>query len=209
MPLYPVTVPNIPSEALEALERVQSIDPYAILAGGVLRDTLFGKEVKDIDIFVGPDVTQEALQAALPNHWVDREFVPADMQGTAYGRGFGERVLVVYEAYHKDHVEPQVQVIVRRDPIVLDEVLADFDWSFCQIGKWNAIKNGMCYATHAFRLSMNDGPIFNMLPIGDPRVEYSINRGHRLAEKYPDRTFYVPMKKTVDAWSFDALLGDA
>lgn len=194
MPLYPITVPNVPSAALEALERVQSVDQHAILAGGVLRDSLFGKEVKDVDIFTGPFIALCELRAAFPNHYVNVEFDVDHMRlRNEYGMGFGERVDMVYKVTHGWDGSLPIQIIVRRDPIILDEVLADFDWSFCQIGKWNGANNGICYGTHAFRLSMNDGPIFNTLPLGDTRVPHSLERGRRLSLKYPERTFYQPI----------------
>ena len=205
IPLYPTFVPNIPAEALEALERVQTVDPYAILAGGVLRDSLFGKEVKDVDIFVGPGFGIMDLQAVFQDEAVSVEFdvTSINNRDPSYGKGFGEQVEMVFRVEPWDYFAQKrpIQIIVRRDPIILDGVLADFDWSFCQICKWNAIKNGMCYATHNFRLSMNDGPVFNTLPLDDKRMPHSLERGRRLSAKYPERAFYTQQDyRTVEAW---------
>lgn len=189
--------PDATCQGDAALAAIQTVYPSAILAGGYLRDARFGKAQKDIDIFVGPDAGLEGLEKALgPDWFVDLEFDVASMDRNEYGKGFGDKVVAAYKAEHQvlaAHFLP-VQIIVRHEQPTIEGLMDDFDWSFCQVARATPFYVH-AYATPAFALS--DGPsrpVFNLLDPDDARMDHSITRGVRLGLKYPERTFYRPLK---------------
>ena len=60
---------EVPWAWTEVLRTVQSVHPEAILAGGALRDLILGGEVKDLDIFIGPDQTNLQEVLTLRHGW--------------------------------------------------------------------------------------------------------------------------------------------
>lgn len=43
---------NIPQEWIDTLRKVQGVFPRAVIAGGALRDLIYNRPVKDVDIFI-------------------------------------------------------------------------------------------------------------------------------------------------------------
>lgn len=50
----------IPQEWIDTLKKVQEVFPQAIIAGGALRDLQYNREVKDVDIFIPIQRTEDS-----------------------------------------------------------------------------------------------------------------------------------------------------
>jgi hypothetical protein len=177
---------------LKTFRVVRDIIPDAICAGGALRDITFGKPVKDIDVFIPPVMDIEAFREAIPDDW--GAFVAApSAQVAAYRENFGPRVRELWRMSNtlfESEFDLPVEIIVMDRKYEVGELLADFDLGFCQIA---VTPDGEVVTTETFRRDAAENTATCLLQPDDPRMPRSVERGHRLMAKYPDRRFMYPL----------------
>lgn len=179
---------GVPADVEEALIAVKGAYPGAIVAGGCLRDAILGVPHRDIDIFVGPDFDPTKLPEAWAAFVLSPETFVQD-----YAEHFAPRLKAVWGLANCDGEllgPAAAQIIVMAEPIKLPELLADFDWGFCQIGGHTLSK---LFCTDAFRADMNNNTATLTAKPGDPRMERMLRRGKEFQRRFPDRRFLVPM----------------
>lgn len=193
----------LPYEIPEILAMIAKADPGALIVGGCLRDVMFEKRVKDIDVFVGPHMDIDQVRAAFPADWsCSNQFSRLSVE--AYRQHFGaDMVEVIHvvrprkqsfdlsELVCMDDYDPFIQIIVMNKPVDLEEMLYSVDFGFCQIGIDARCRDVM--ATPAFVKDATE----NTATLTDSRrdagnIQRSLKRAERLREKYPTRKFVLP-----------------
>lgn len=130
---------ELPEEPLQVLREVQLYFPRAVLAGGAIRDTLFGGPVKDIDIFVpweswdgeaGPE-PRARLHTVMEGWGYHRVLYVSGEAGYATGMR-GEVSLV--EEYRREGRLPVQIIFLNIKPFSPLRVLNRMDFGACQVG---------------------------------------------------------------------------
>jgi hypothetical protein len=177
-------IPNVPTFYKEVLAKVQAVCPRAIIGGGAVRDLFYGKTVKDIDIFVGPEYVDRMRIAGL--HL--KAMVPYGRADQAeYAAFWGTRLLGVYDVDIEFDCEcPSaipVQLIVLKHFQGLEAGVSDFDLGFSQIG----FDGARVYGSPLFWEDYRNGTI--TVPWADVvNMARTERRLERMARKYPEKT---------------------
>lgn len=120
------TYTDLPYYVREICDDIITRDPFAILAGGFLRDTMLNRKPKDIDIFVSPRFNIEHLlsdmgiKSAISSSWTEYEdgSIPISEVTTLPSAATG--------------LACDVQIIKLAEPWTPVEQMERFDWDFCQ-----------------------------------------------------------------------------
>jgi hypothetical protein len=182
----------LPQAWLDALRKVQTVCPEAIIGGGALRDHYLGATVKDVDIFVRTrndvDSLVSSLRAATSMHFekLDAQFAEYENQTPGLAAVLqGPGLCQNQDVCGMFCGCPPVQIIVcagsEGDQAFMLEQLDRFDIGICKIAH-----NGrrVLFATDA-SLDMMDCRIRIANPQTDRQREQSLARVDRIAEKYP------------------------
>jgi hypothetical protein len=173
---------GVPTAWISALARAQKVDEGAVLAGGALRDLRHFVEVKDLDIFVGPYATKEALDAAFEVTGKSKI-----SSGCAYKLGMTD-VLAVYE--YNLFGCPTIQVIVLREPVTMNYVLGRIDFGICQIGfDGERVIETLAYGVDHQRQTFT----LTFCPDAN-RYQRAITRFERISQKYPGWKLVLPLE---------------
>ncbi len=158
--------------------RLQVPERQLFLAGGAVRDTIMGKSVKDLDVFIHAH-TLEDFQVSCKR--LDRE----------YGTSKTERdVIAEYRTWHHEIVGVRDYVINGLDVQVigfdvpnfsLQAILDKIDYGICRVG---LDELGGIYTTPEFREDRRNS-IFTLHYVGQSGLAPSIRRFARLSAKYP------------------------
>lgn len=173
----------------------------AVIAGGALRDTLCGKDVKDVDIFIeaklGRDrepLTQLMLEQALgvkcPLQEVDDEYAEHFREGELYG------VFNVTEKFYGspdysdigELSDPPIQIIALNMPVTLESVVERFDFGICKVSTDGTVD----FIHHDFAHDV-DNRVFTLRATNrtPEQIERSKKRFERLSEKYQNYTLVL------------------
>lgn len=178
---------NIPKEWRDFLALVQQVDPFAILAGGALRDLDHGRPVKDLDIFVQPGFNHAAFEKLLPpgSYWpVMRRADYASLVDVQSIWGS----YVMRDSAPEEFAETYpVQIIELNRLMPYWEVISRLDFGLCQIGfDGTAVFNTVAYKTD------RDNKTFTLVRIDDEVGARARRREERLSKKYSDFRFIYP-----------------
>lgn len=172
---------SVPHEWWGLLATVQRAAPGAVLAGGALRDLRTRRPVKDVDIFVGPDVNSGLLDVSLHFKGYRRTTI-------AHAEYFSDdESIQLATVYEKDGQLP-VNIIQLSRPMALREVLERLDWGFCQIGT----DGGNIIATDAHEHDIANGTMTLCRCQSSDQYKRSIERSDRLRKKYINWRVVIP-----------------
>jgi hypothetical protein len=174
----------------ELLETIQHFYPEAIIAGGALRDLVFGKPVKDVDVFIA-HVPSEAFLDEITGADADDIlsgvlWQPNLVEAAASYAGldrFG--IASLHTAYVGRHT---VNIITYSGDLTPETLVNRVDFGPCQIA-WDGarvILGDQFLADAAAKTWTYQGERAE----GD--IERSKRRAERFAERYPDWTFVWP-----------------
>lgn len=173
-------VSNLPKEWIETLKDIQFIFPTAVIAGGCLRDFLYDKEVKDIDIFIQTEDAAPSVRGLELALGVELRPLSQTTETEEYQQFAAEtdRNLIEIYSFVRYGIEHQI-IFLKPDP----EMVNKFDLSFCQIttdGK-EVFMSELYFATVNTReVTLGKGRELNARIIG---------RIIRFSKKYPELTF--------------------
>lgn len=177
-----IGVQALKPEWIETLKDIQFIFPSAVIAGGCIRDMIYNKEVKDIDIFIQIDDVSafdiSKLEMALGQRlWplsqtTEREEYQQFMNES-------DRQLIEIYQFDKGGVEHQL-IFLKTDP----DMVHKFDLSFCQV-TYDA-KN-FVQATDAFKETFKTKVV--TLGKDRPMTARIARRINKFKEKFPELTF--------------------
>lgn len=164
--------------ALDALALVKRTFPGAIIAGGFLRDAFFGRQKKDIDIFVPFDADE-------------RTSLSMELDGfkrlSWSGYMVGGEVEMVWELKDSDSFGYPVQVIMLRAGLDVEERARAHDFDFCQV--WH---DGTFWRESLDFASRNMYEVTLVHCESQKEFDRSMRRWERLKQKYPDMTLVIP-----------------
>ena len=158
-------MPSIPAEWKQVLDRIQRVQPSAIIAGGALRDIILRRPVKDVDIFIN------ASTGVYPAQILDlfpREDIEVKYEDE-YGIG-SDIKFIISLGKNYDY-----------DIIVGDDVTCDpnqFDTSICQVHTSDCVH---IIPTQAFLETLITKQV-----VVTNFARYSSERMNRLINKFPD-----------------------
>jgi hypothetical protein len=181
---------GVPTAWISALARAQKVDENAVLAGGALRDLRHFVEVKDLDIFVGPDATKERLDAAFGMTGKSKI-----SSGCAYKLGMTD-VAAVYE--YNLFGCPTIQVIVLKYSVTMRYVLERIDFGICQIG----FDGQRVIETLAYGVDHQQKTFTVAYCPNEDRRSRALKRFERISQKYPGWKLVLPEVRT---WDLDDL----
>lgn len=192
----------VPTFMRAGLAQIQSQFPEAVIVGGALRDTYFGRPVKDVDVFVthieaadGRDFIWEKLRAAFPLETnVQETGVFLSMSNVRlivpdakdYEDWSGGDVRAVYEVEIMED-QPPFQIITTSAPMTLHEARDRVDFDICQI----AFDGRLVTASTGFQQAALTKTATYVGAGCDKQRDRSFKRATRLHGKYPDWTFIV------------------
>lgn len=177
---------NIPQEWRDFLALVQQVDPFAILAGGALRDLDHGRPVKDLDIFVQPGFNHAAFEKLLPpgSYWpVMRRADYAslvDVQSI-----WGSYVELARPLEFAEYLPAQIIELNR--PMSTFEIIGRLDFGLCQIGF-----DGTTLVRSPVYMTDSTNKTFTLVRIDDEVGARARRREERLSNKYSDFRFIYP-----------------
>ena len=183
----------IPVAALSLLKRVQNGGvPEAIVAGGCLRDTIMGREVNDIDIFVPDTKVMLAQYAISETHPTCVKSIPEPY----FTFNIDVRTVLYYDP--KDGVKwPQVNIIGVSGECTPDAQLERFDFGICRV----AFDGVRLWKDLSFDRDQRDETFSLLVPQTEEQRKFSLKRFERLLEKYPGWKFVD--KYNERSWLFD------
>lgn len=111
----------------QALRTVQTVHPEAVLAGGALRDLILGGTVKDLDIFVGPTLTN--LDEVLTIRYGWRRIKQCNMSYCAL-----HVPISTVLTYSVPGLEYEVQIVQLTSLDTPHAAIARMDFAACQVG---------------------------------------------------------------------------
>lgn len=173
----------------------------AIIAGGAVRDEIFGKPVKDIDFFVSSEdfVDVKKIQENL-----GKKVTRLTCTGYASIPDVGS----VYDIEWKTGELP-MQIIVMEDGMTPEQRINTFDFGFCQVGY-----NGKeIIASEHFTTDYESRTISLVYCENQHEHTRSMARYDRLSQKYPEFTLVAkglsdyPIRKSSND-DIDSLLED-
>lgn len=172
---------SVPHEWWGVLSTVQRSSRGAFLAGGALRDLRTRRPVKDVDIFVNPDVNQDLLDTSLMFKGYRKTTI-------AHAEYFSDdESLQLATVYEKDGELP-INIIQLSRPMSLREGLERLDWGFCQIGT----EGGDIIATEAHEKDIRQSTMTLCRCQSSDQYKRSIERSDRLRQKYVNWRVVIP-----------------
>lgn len=180
-PLHSFENIKLSDDVLNKFSLIKKIHPEAILAGGALRDSVFGKPIKDIDIFIEFPFSNFA---ELLNMKIERSAASIDY--TLFDTD--THIKGIYDVFTRDDTPP-IQII-ELESLDIQALLSGFDWGFCQIGTKDCKS---FIVTDHFMNDYNNNTATCVLESSDTRLKHSLKRGKKLFKKYPDKKFMTPL----------------
>lgn len=178
---------KIPAAAVSALCRVHDHVPEALVAGGCLRDTLLGRPVNDVDIFVPYGKERLAALAIEGTHPVLTKSIPepyftfnSDVRSVDYYAGSDGELPINIIGVSEGTCTPWQQ-------------LERFDFGICRV----AFDGERLWKDLSFDRDARDRTFTLMVSQTDDQRDYSMQRYERLLKKYPTWRF-VDFKKALD-----------
>ncbi len=171
----------IPVAAMSLLKRVQNGGvPEAIVAGGCLRDTIMGRPVNDIDIFVPENAVEPAQRAIHETHPKCTKSIPKPYFI------FNSDVRTVRYYDPKDGVKwPQVNIIAVAGECTPEAQLERFDFGICRV----AFDGVRLWKDLGFDRDQRDETFSLLVGQSEEQRKYSLKRFERLLAKYPGWRF--------------------
>lgn len=168
------------TEGLRALSAVQKVFPDAVLAGGYLRDAWYGREQKDIDIFIGYVQKADNPTLLLQDQLGHDEIQP--MLGSMY-RKQGD----VNSVWNVSGFDLPAQVIMLNPGHTPTSRAREHDFDFCQI--WH---DGWATGSTLDFRQANYREVTLVQCEDQTQFNRSMVRWERLKEKYPDFKLVIP-----------------
>lgn len=177
----------------QALRTVQTVHPEAVLAGGALRDLILGGTVKDLDIFVGPTLTN--LDEVLTIRYGWRRIKQCNMSYCATNVPISTVL-----TYSVPGLEYEVQIIQLTNLDTPHDAIARMDFAACQVGYCSP--SHWCYTPDALKDFLNR--TITMLEPADTIQEgRSLARAERFADKYADTDVRVIRNSHASRFAID------
>lgn len=121
--------PQIPQAWLEVLKQVMTICGTAYIAGGALRDLACDKPIKDVDIFINPDLGHDTIEKFFDTYGYNHETIPGSCMGIIEACSVSH----FYVPHAEIHFE-LIQYQLKDGMQFSQENLVDrFDFGICQI----------------------------------------------------------------------------
>lgn len=195
---------NIPQRIIDALKNIQIEIPDAAIAGGFLRDIYFGKQYKDIDIFI-PHVSNisDVLFGKMEEFKyeptvVSTNFYATEMHGASYmpqtevTRVWNlEQIYLTWEdkqrAYNLN-INDQFQIIMLAEGLALKDRIHGYDFGVCQI----YFDGNDCWATDAFMKDAENKTFTLTFCEDEEQFARSMRRWNRLTSRYSEFDLIIP-----------------
>lgn len=178
----------IPQGVIELVQAVQAAvgsEYNVVLAGGFLRDTFGGANVKDLDIMVSPVDPTNTLSVVgevygrVQDAYIMDWYVPHKLLYAEYIEGMSERGLDGLLMGKSPNLEIDTQLIVYGQPMTPSQVAHDMDMNICQIVM---TPDGDVWATDEFLEGFRTETIMVLRGQSDAR---ETERTQRMLKKYP------------------------
>jgi hypothetical protein len=189
----------LPADWSIALEIIRLRFPDAVIAGGALRDTLLGREVKDIDVFAShPYGWSNAHDIISWTDWADRMLGPSYYvihEGLAqeYSEGLYGVVCAIEIDAAVTRPRP-IQLIMLDTPVTLETVVERIDFGLCRVSH-----DGTTLFQHPdFVHDVNNRFFTLRRSENEAQYDRSCRRFRRLNEKYPGWPMVDPDTDTRD-----------
>jgi hypothetical protein len=165
------------------LRSIQRIAPEAHIGGGAVRDTIIGKPIRDVDVFIGPD-RKDHVAAMLR-----AEFKYVKVGEWEQYELFSDKIIDrVAKFEHADETIP-IAVIALKEPLAVRANLARFDFGVCMCG-WDGDE---VIETPAFRHDLEKKVFTLHRADHEAQFSYSMRRYERLtAERYAGWDLAIP-----------------
>jgi hypothetical protein len=180
-------IEDIPQSWRDLLAAIRAVAPSAVLAGGALRDRDNGRPVKDLDIFVEGEGSDDLMDVRekLIERGFECSFPNSDeMYPIAQGEvvGFFD---VSHPTLRPAGAAANVQLIVVRWST--EDIMSRFDFGICQIAF-----DGTAVERTAHYLQDQEERTFTIVrERRDEALEASVERFARLSPKYPGWNFQL------------------
>ena len=165
------------------LEGIQAIEPLAHVAGGAVRDTILGRPIKDIDVFLHHEHTDPAAQMLRSKFG----YVKVG-EWTSYQEFSDPAVTRLAKFERADETIP-LCLIGLNEPKLMEANVERFDFGICMIA-WDGVSVFKAelfnedVSNHTFTLSRADN---------QPQFDYSMSRFKKMtADRYQGFTLSVP-----------------
>ena len=162
-------------ELINIMKSLQVKEDYSImLAGGAVRDSILGKEIKDFDLFI----TSSSM------FWVGKEFKETlTINGYSKG-GKDEYEGQGFEVWTKEELRKPVQLIFNQYNTEM-KVLSEFDFAICQVAHLfyiNGKSKGYLRKTSAYNKSYRERKHYLTM---NRYSEKYMKRVKKILDKYP------------------------
>jgi hypothetical protein len=167
----------IPLHWREALAFIQtSIDPFAVMAGGALRDQDHGVAAKDVDIFVGDSIAMNEVVARITREF-DNCTIVMGPAAASYVSSNDEVDYVLEFTW----LDTPFQVIGLTGEVSAERVLSRIDFGFCRIAF-----NGRELLKPAEYLKDKKDRTFTVYRADNgAQLDRTVERHQRLQARYP------------------------
>src|SRR5262245_42235149 len=168
---------------LPVLNSIRRIAPEAHVAGGAVRDTILGRKIHDIDVFMGHEKKDEV--AAM---------LRADFKYLRTGECERYEMFsapIIHRVAKFEHADEQIPIciIALKKPLSVVENLGRFDFGICQVG-W---VGGDSIETDAFRHDLDEHVFTLVRADNSAQFAYSMERYRKLtADRYAGWKLAVP-----------------
>jgi hypothetical protein len=170
------------------LDTIQHFYPEAVIAGGALRDLVFGRAVKDVDVFLAHVPTEAFLNeiTGFKPEDIFAEWHANLIESAASYSGLDRFGLTaLHTAYVDGH---QVNFITYKGDIRPEHLVNRVDFGPCQIA-WDGLR---VFIGDQFLTDWSNRTWTYMGDRAEGDLERSVRRAHRFKERYPDWTFVFP-----------------
>ena len=186
---------DIPQEYKDALNDVRKEFPHAFLAGGALRDLVFNKPVKDLDIFapqvkwIDDDLDWLVLKTDPTLENQGYKMLPKDVVLTKQdSTDFAWKNIKGSDTYQKGDNIP-VNVVVTDQSDTICRRLELFDYGICQI----AYDGNDVWVSDAFLHDKKESKFTYLISTPNmEQFEHNLSHFFRLKEKYPEFNLDIP-----------------
>ncbi len=165
------------------LSSIRRIAPEAHIAGGAVRDTLVGKAIRDVDVFMGhgkKDVLAAMLRA-------DFKYVKVG-EWEQYEK-FSDPIIERVAKFENADESIPIAIIALKEPLPVRDNLARFDFGIC-MARW---QGGDPIETPQFRHDVNEKTFTLHRADNKAQYAYSMERYRKLtADRYAGWGLAVP-----------------
>lgn len=176
----------IPAFAVTVLKNIQRAVPRAFVAGGCLRDTIMGRPINDIDVFVPEGQDYMASEVLRNNGAVVTKSIPEPY----FTMNNDVRSVRYFEGHHM----PLPVNIIGVYNCTPEAQLERFDFGICRVA-YDGIR---LWKDLAFDRDQADETFSLLVDQTEDQRNYSLGRYERLSGKYPGWKFVDKLKH--DNW---------